>query len=457
TGAGRPVLPPGRDTLVRSLLQSLQRTAGNAAAIHLLSGGGPHVQRAPVAQREPASKEGILDGVHITTYADAAGFLESRVGQLEGERAAVLGDGAACPPQLFSVAFEGRQLLTTVRVAGAADIDGATYDQVDSWYGSWGSALDAGEVARTLLAAQKVHDVKVAAMAGKDRALAYADQVADAKAKAFQADDETLLGQIWSWGTALVDSALDATPLIEAATDLEKELVTAARAASASAGPNAARGGGTYKLAEAGKVLPLVTLANHAVNAFQAVQAAADLVSAKKSGAAKAKSDVKAAVAIAGSVEGFIGVATGVGIMINLYLTPMTDACLTALQGLEDVARKVNRELMQNGVYDKVNWDLEPGSPNGRALFMFMLAVRGAGDAGGVPQPVPKQVSDYLAGNQDDLQAGTGTGEQKDEMPTTGAWFWKAADSKKIGSWVFQHRDDLWAVFYGSLRPGGGG
>ena len=197
----------------------------------------------------------------------------------------------------------------------------------------------------------------------------------------------------------------------------------------------------------------MVNLANNAVNAFQAVQGAADLVSSKKSASAKAKSDIKATVQIAGSIEGFLGVATGIGIILNLYITPATDACLTALEGLEDVARKVNRDLMKSGILDKVNWDLEPGKPNGKALYLFMLGVRGASGPDGVPQPVPSSVADFFVDNQEDLEAGSGVKSEKDEIPTTGAWFWKDVDQAKIAKWVFAHRDDLWAMFYGSLVP----
>jgi hypothetical protein len=28
-----------------------------------------------------------------------------------------------------------------------------------------------------------------------------------------------------------------------------------------------------------------------------------------------------------------------------------------------------------------------------------------------------------------------------------------STDTKKIGQWVFNHRNDLWAVFSGSARP----
>jgi hypothetical protein len=452
-----------QEALLRASLRRVQRGAGNAAAVQLLRSADrarPAEAPSPVVQREVKSKEGILDGVYIKTYKDAAGFLRSHVADLEQERTKCFEDGAIVPPGLFNVAYEGKGLLSNVSGAhepGKDEIDEVTYDQVDEWYGKWGPAMDLGEVARTMKAAQKVHEIKIKTADAKAKMAQWADKVADAKAAAFKAEDETLLGAIWNWGTALVDSALDATPLLEAATDMERDLLTAAKAAAAQAGPNASKAGHTYKIPEEGKILPMVNLANNAVNAFQAVQGAADLVSSKKSASAKAKSDIKATVQIAGSLEGFLGVATGVGIMINLYITPMTDACLTALEGLEDVARKINRTLMENGLYDKVNWDLEPGKPNGRALFMFMLAVRNASDPSGVPQPVPAAVADFFVDNQEDLEAGSGVKNEKDEIPTTGAWFWKDVDQAKIAKWVFAHRADLWAMFYGSLAPNSNG
>ena len=455
--AAREALPTGSPLGFASVL-ALQRTAGNAA-VASASGSGlirptASPPPAPTIQRQVKSKEGILDGVHIKTYRDAAGFLQSHISDLEAERNAVLADGAPAPARLFNVAYEGNGLLANTRGGGDTEIDETTYDQVDAWFLTWGPAMDAGEHARALIAARKLHEIRVTTANAIEAMKRYEVKVADAKAAAYRAEDETLLGAIWNWGTALVDSALDATPLMEAATEMETDLLTSARAAAAQAGPNAGRAGRSFKMPEADKILPMVKLANDAVNAFQAVQGAADLVSSKKSASAKAKSDIKAAVQIAGSIEGFLGVATGIGILINLHITPMTDACLTALEGLEEVARKINRTLMEQGNYDKVNWDLEPGKPNGRELFMFMLAVRNASDPSGVPRPVPKAVASYLADNQEDLEKGAGIKNEKEEMPTTGAWFWKDVDQAKIATWVFAHRSDLWAMFYGSLVPG---
>jgi hypothetical protein len=152
------------------------------------------------------------------------------------------------------------------------------------------------------------------------------------------------------------------------------------------------------------------------------------------------------------SVGTLIGASAGVGAMLSFYIGPMTDKCLEALGKLEDVAKSINRDMIEQGLYDKVNWAEEPGQPDARALFNFMLAVRGASDAEGVPLPVPKAVGDYFVDQKGDLQAGVG-GDKKDALPTTGWWLWEKLDQKKIAAWVFSHKQALWEMFYGSVVP----
>ncbi|WP_163507635.1 hypothetical protein [Fodinicola acaciae] len=433
------------------MLTSLQRTAGNRAVGGMLAAnarptGQPSVQRDGVK-----NKEGILDGQFIGTYADAEKFLTTRATEVEKERAAILGDGAPAPPQLFTAIAEGQQLAATVRAGGAKEIDEVTYDQVDAWYGKAASAMDAGENVRIELAAQKMLEIKQKAEKEKADIAAAQDRIADAKANAFRADDDSLLAALWSWSTALLDSGLAIEPVIAEATEMHQMLVTSARAAAAQAGPNVGRIEASFKIPEGGKVLPLLNNVNKLIAVYTTVTAAADLVSSKGSVSDKAKSDIKASVSLVSAVGTLIGASASISIALNLHIGPMTDACLNALGKLEDVARKVNRDLINRGEYDKVNWDLEQG---GRPLFTFMLAVRNASGPDGVPQSVPSQVSSFFLTKRSEIEAGAAGGKAGDELPTTGRWFWKKVDQSRIRAWVFAHRDNLWASFYGSAAPG---
>src|SRR5262249_49838271 len=138
-------------------------------------------------------------------------------------------------------------------------------------------------------------------------------------------------------------------------------------------------------------------------------------------------------------------------IYLNLYVQPMTEACLAALSKLENVARNVNKDLIEQGRYDLVNWSLEPG---GRPMFDFMQAVMAASSPDQVPTPVPSQVASYFVDNRTDIAAGAAGGKEGQEVSTTGFWFWRKVDQQKIAQWVFSHRQNLWAIFYGSAKPG---
>jgi hypothetical protein len=76
-----------------------------------------------------------------------------------------------------------------------------------------------------------------------------------------------------------------------------------------------------------------------------------------------------------------------------------------------------------------------------------MVTVMHAGDASGVPTPVPATVSSFFVDRADDLEAGAG-GE---EVPTSGFWFWEEVDPEKIGRWVFRNRNSIWGMLYGPI------
>jgi hypothetical protein len=442
---------------------ALQRAAGNAATAALIARRNVPAAagsvRTPAIQREGEdvkSREGILDGTHIKSFADAAGFLNDRASKLEQERALILSDTVECPASLFNTAAAGRTLAVTCQAGGQGDIDETTYEQVDAWYLQACKAMDAGENARAIVAAGKAQEIKLKflqAQATIDNAQL---KVADKRAAAFAKSDDSTLSSIWSWGTMLLDSSLSIKPVIEGTTAMQNELANIAHGASAQGGPNVGKIEVGYKVPEAGKFLKFVELAekiNTAIAVIQSVTAMADLLAAGKSASEKAKGDIKASVALVSSVGTLIGASAGVSLMLNLYIGPMTDKCLEALSKLEDLVKKGNRDLIERGDYDHVAWDQEAGKPDGRALFNFMLTVREASSAEEVPSPVPKAVGDYFVDQKGDIDKATTGGDEKDALPTTGWWLWEKVDQKKIATWVFGHKQLLWETFYGSIVP----
>jgi hypothetical protein len=78
-------------------------------------------------------------------------------------------------------------------------------------------------------------------------------------------------------------------------------------------------------------------------------------------------------------------------------------------------------------------------------MFDFMLAVMHASDASGVPS-IDDDVEDYLYDHRDKLEAGA-----EEEVPTSGWWLWNSLDTAAARKWVFDHRQSVWNMFYGSM------
>lgn len=409
--------------------------------------GGSPAAESPTPPSTGGPK-GILDGVTIRTYADVAAFCRTRAAALAAERDTILGEGVPAPTALRNAQHEGEQLAAMAKAGGNLEVDDVTFEQTDQWFSTYTGAMSAGEATRAGVAAQKLREVRIVSENAKANNERMAAQVADKQRDAFVKGDETRLSKLWDWSTNLYDSILDFAPVIEEARKMEQSL-----AAMAQAGPNVGRVGRVYKLPEASTLLPLVQKVNKAIAVIQLVQASADLVSGGKTTSAKARTAVKSFVAIASSAETLIGMAGPLGLLLNLHIGPMTDACLGALSKLESVARGGNKDLIELGQYDRVNWNLEPGGPGARPLFDFMLAVMAAQSPESVPTPMPSRVASYFVENRSDIEAGATGGKKGDELPTTGSWFWSEVDQKKIAQWVFNHRRNLWAMFYGSAKP----
>ena len=139
-----------------------------------------------------------------------------------------------------------------------------------------------------------------------------------------------------------------------------------------------------------------------------------------------------------------LGLAPHIGLYADLYLVPLTIAIMGRVNTL------LTNHLHQFNIYDiatggyPASIDAEPG---GRPMFDFMLQVMHAEDSSGIPHPIPAGVNSYFMSQREQVNAGA-----KSEMPTTGWWFWRNVQETRIESWVFQHRAELWAMFYGSLE-----
>jgi hypothetical protein len=88
-----------------------------------------------------------------------------------------------------------------------------------------------------------------------------------------------------------------------------------------------------------------------------------------------------------------------------------------------------------------------PGAePGGQKMFDLMVEVMQAKDARGVPE-IGGDVAEYFYKHREKLEAGA-----EEAVPTSGSWFWKSLDQESTRTWLFSHRKQVWAMFYGSME-----
>lgn len=143
-----------------------------------------------------------------------------------------------------------------------------------------------------------------------------------------------------------------------------------------------------------------------------------------------------------------VGLPPHMSLMTTLYIKPALKVITKQIGVLVGHLSDINRTSVA------VTGDLmyPNAEPGGQAMFDFMIAVMHAGDVAGVPA-ISGAVKSYLYDHRDKLAAGA-----EEEVPTEGWWFWEDLDSARAKSWIFIHRRQVCAMFYGSMevpnRPG---
>jgi hypothetical protein len=134
-----------------------------------------------------------------------------------------------------------------------------------------------------------------------------------------------------------------------------------------------------------------------------------------------------------------LDLAPHIGLYANLYLVPMTKAIWAQLSHLVEQLHDANKEWVE------VSGELMyPGvEPGPQEMSPFMVAVMRAAAVEDVP-PIPQPVKKYFVEHREAIEAGA-----KGEVPTTG-WFLRRLDMREAAEWIFHHRRELWAMFYGS-------
>lgn len=393
------------------------------------------VQRQPKGtQATPPKVVGIIDGTSIATYRDLHRVYQRLLKNLVKEEIKLRQEGGSVPPmvrQVLKKGIQNRDMLANISEGEA--IDDVTYDEGVGWYDQYRDALDEIEDARIRKSAANIQKAMEGLEKAHEALSGSMDRIRDAQRQAYLAEESDLAAKI-------LDFAFKAN-------DLATKLVTAKQETHRITSELSNLVGQGAKCPLPVKYLSVFRAIDEVKNALALFSAASDLLSEGKTGMSKSIKAVKAMATIAEVSSSLIKATGGLSLALSPLQSEILDQTLKALGHLIDVAKRINRDLIEQGLFDSVNWDLEPGN---RPLFDFMMQVMAAGSPGDIPTPVPGAVSDYMVDNKSDIEKAATGGE---EMPTSGWWFWEKVDQGAIAEWVFKHRENLWAIFYGSTRP----
>jgi hypothetical protein len=388
-----------------------------------------------------------IDSTSLTTFSDIAAWYAQRLIKLLSQQSEMSTDNVPAPVSVQDAITVGRQNAQACQAKGDTEIDSGAALQAQIWFDyKYVKAMNEAEAEKAKVAAKRMDEIHKQVQAAQDQLdNVIIPTLRDKQRASFRKDDENaLLGIADTVATAL-DTSL-----------VTKDTILAIRAEAAELEnmANVAKG---YKgvIPSANSKAPVILECAEKVNkvyaAFQLVRAGLDLIGSKKTASGGAKAGVKAMSTVVSAGGTLLGASAGMTLYANLYLGPAVDACLAGISKLEDLLSKGrNRQLIELGEFDAVNWSIEPGAPDGRPVFNFMLAVMKASDQSGVPNPVPATVANYFVDNEDSFNAGVG-GNKK--MPTKGFWFLEEVDQTKITQWVFRNRANLWGMLYGAATP----
>lgn len=149
------------------------------------------------------------------------------------------------------------------------------------------------------------------------------------------------------------------------------------------------------------------------------------------------------------SLGTLFGVSAHIGLWSNLYLVPLTKACL------EGVAKLAGHMHEQNKTWVEAfgapgNYAVEPG---GKPMWDYMVSVMKAKDSKSVAEP-SEAVAAYFMEQRAKLNVGVNAKSSWSEMPVTGVWGFRALDNAKFKSWIYSNRHAVWAMLYGSMKTG---
>jgi hypothetical protein len=422
----------------------LQRTAGNRAVGQMIARNGP--APAPAADPTASAEPFELGGYVIGSYETAAAVLRVWCITLDEESKALGEGGVAVPEALAATRKSGLEYVDLLQGGGIEALDQGNAEDLREWYGEYVTAINAGRAAQATEAAARAKTAAAELQSLIDQLDALTPALREVQRSKFRGGDEDGLLETADAVAGVLDTALVTKDAIEKTLDVAEQLRFMAATAKSS----------KTAIDVASKVrttLGVLEQINKAWATFQLARAAIDVVSGGKTDAEGGRKAVGAMATTVSAGGTLLGASVGFTLYSNLYIGPMTSACLAMLAKIEDmISKSTNRAWIELGRFEYVNWSLEPG---GRPMFDWMLKLMRAGDSSGVPTPTGA-VEAYLVKYSDEFSAGAG--KKGGELPTEGVLFWEETDKSKIKFWAIKNRDSLWGMLYGAakLPPAGG-
>jgi hypothetical protein len=384
-----------------------------------------------------------LGAVTPTTYADLAS-VERLLTMLLEKDANQLSEADPARVTATDLITQARSAEPFLLSKGDAPLDQPAIDQANLW---WQAFQAAGKAVSDTLKAAAVaaHDAQDKSWGDtSDALLTIPDSVADIQRAAFiKKDDETLekIQKVTGASLQAISAILDARTMSNfMLTKLTSE---------------AGLPGGAFEESIIEGAEPYLEAAHAALAAVELVESTIRFLNPE--GAtdidkqmAQANAALDAAPAAAGllAVTGYV---PGMG-LYAVYISQMISVVKAVNQFVTDYVREnghtLNTVYLSSGELEKVDWSVEPGGKEG---YDFMVLVMKAGNYTDIPKSMPDAVDEAIMGGRNALAAGTGV-----EVPTQSNWiFWKKLNPDKIRQWLFNGRQYIWNMFYGSATPPG--
>jgi hypothetical protein len=146
-----------------------------------------------------------------------------------------------------------------------------------------------------------------------------------------------------------------------------------------------------------------------------------------------------------------LGASAHIGMYANLYLVPLTKACLEGVAKLGELMHEQNKTWVE-AFGAPGNYAVEPG---GEPMWRYMTSVMKATSSKTVPEP-SDAVAEYFMEHRAKFDIGVNAKSSLSAMPYTGVWGLRELDKTKFKAWIWNNRNAVWPMLYGSMKTGKG-